>query len=78
MANKPNFLILMADQLTARALPAYGNRFAKTPHIDALAANGVVFGGEPLTGPLPANHRYMIYFDIRRPEASAAELEKKQ
>ena len=35
MASPPNFLILMADQLTARALPAYGNRIAKTPHIDA-------------------------------------------
>jgi len=35
---QPNILILMADQLTARALPAYGNRVAKTPHIDSLAS----------------------------------------
>ncbi|TLY64881.1 MAG: hypothetical protein E6K52_00720, partial [Gammaproteobacteria bacterium] len=40
---KPNFLILMADQLTAAALPAYGNRVAKTPHLDALAERSVVF-----------------------------------
>ena len=33
----PNFLVLMADQLTASVLPAYGGR-ARTPHIDALAA----------------------------------------
>ena len=43
MARKPNFLILMADQLAASALPAYGNRVAKTPHLDALAENGLLF-----------------------------------
>jgi len=46
MAGKPNFLILMTDQLTARALPAYGNRFAKTPHIDALAVLRLMHGDE--------------------------------
>ena len=40
---QPNILILMADQLSARALSAYGNRVSKTPHIDGLAASGVVF-----------------------------------
>jgi len=38
--DRPNILIVMADQLTARALPACGNRVAKTPHIDALARAG--------------------------------------
>jgi len=56
--NKPNFLILMADQLTARALPAYGNRFAKTPHIDALAAGGVVFDSFYCNSPLCAPSRF--------------------
>jgi choline-sulfatase len=42
----------MADQLTARALPAYGNRVAKTPHIDALAAAGVVFDSFYCNSPL--------------------------
>ena len=32
----PNFLLLMADQLTASVLSAYGGR-ARTPHIDYLA-----------------------------------------
>ena len=40
MAKKPNVLILMADQLAAGALPAYGNAVARTPHMDALAADG--------------------------------------
>jgi choline-sulfatase len=57
-SNRPNFLILMADQLTARALPAYGNRVAKTPHIDALAAAGVVFDSFYCNSPLCAPSRY--------------------
>jgi len=52
LPDSPNFLILMADQLTARALPAYGNRVAKTPHIDALAAAGVVFESFYCNSPL--------------------------
>jgi choline-sulfatase len=55
---RPNFLILMADQLTARALPAYGNRIAKTPHIDALAAGGVVFDSFYCNSPLCAPSRF--------------------
>jgi len=56
--NRPNFLIVMADQLTARALPAYGNRIAKTPHIDALAAGGVVFDSFYCNSPLCAPSRF--------------------
>jgi choline-sulfatase len=56
--SQPNFLILMADQLAARALPAYGNRIAKTPHIDALAAAGVVFDSFYCNSPLCAPSRF--------------------
>jgi choline-sulfatase len=58
LSNRPNFLILMADQLTARALPAYGNRVAKTPHIDALATAGVVFDSFYCNSPLCAPSRF--------------------
>ena len=58
MPDRPNFLILMADQLTARALPAYGNRIAKTPHIDALAKTGVVFDSFYCNSPLCAPSRF--------------------
>jgi choline-sulfatase len=58
MSSRPNFLILMADQLTARALPAYGNRIAKTPHIDSLAAAGVVFDSFYCNSPLCAPSRF--------------------
>jgi choline-sulfatase len=58
LSDRPNFLILMADQLTARALPAYGNTIAKTPHIDALAAAGVVFDSFYCNSPLCAPSRF--------------------
>jgi choline-sulfatase len=48
----------MADQLTARALPAYGNQVAKTPHLDALAAAGVVFESFYCNSPLCAPSRF--------------------
>src|ERR1700758_1410130 len=56
--SRPNLLVLMADQLTARALRAYGGKVAKTPHIDALAAGGVVFDSFYCNSPLCAPSRY--------------------
>ena len=58
MSDKPNILILMADQLTARALSAYGNRVSKTPHIDALCETGVVFESFYCNSPLCAPSRF--------------------
>jgi choline-sulfatase len=58
VSDRPNILILMADQLTARALPAYGNRVAKTPTIDALAESGVVFESFYCNSPLCAPSRF--------------------
>jgi choline-sulfatase len=48
----------MADQLTARALPAYGNQVAKTPHLDALATAAVVFDSFYCNSPLCAPSRF--------------------
>jgi len=36
----PNLVLLMADQLRADALGCFGNRFARTPALDGLAAKG--------------------------------------
>lgn len=58
MAAQPNILVLMADQLTARALSAYGNRICRTPHIDALARAGVVFESFYCNSPLCAPSRF--------------------
>lgn len=40
---KQNFLLIVTDQLTWRALPAYGNTYAKTPNIDRIAAKSQRF-----------------------------------
>jgi len=58
MADRPNLLILMADQLTARVLRSYGGATARTPHIDALADAGVVFESFYCNSPLCAPSRF--------------------
>lgn len=58
MADPPNLLILMADQLTPRALKAYGGSVARTPNIDALAKEGVVFDSFYCNSPLCAPSRF--------------------
>lgn len=42
-ATKPNYLIILADDCTYNDLPVYGGENAKTPNIDRLAAEGLVF-----------------------------------
>ncbi len=57
MQKQPNILMIMADQLTALALRAYGHPFARTPHLDRLAAEGVVFESAYCNFPLCAPSR---------------------
>jgi choline-sulfatase len=71
MAMKPNILILMADQLAAAALPAYGNRIAKTPHLDALAQRSVLFRSAYCNSPLCAPSRFS-FMSGRLPSAIGA------
>ena len=40
---RPNVLIIMADDCTHSDLPVYGGQNALTPHIDGLAKEGLVF-----------------------------------
>lgn len=42
-AQKPNIIIIMADDLDSRQLSCYGGKNMKTPHIDALAKDGLKF-----------------------------------
>ena len=56
----PNILFIMADQLSARATGgAYGHPLVRTPHLDALAAQGTVFDAaycnSPICGPSRAS-----------------------
>ena len=57
MAARPNILMIMADQLTALALPAYGHKVVRTPHLDRLAAEGILFERAYCNFPLCAPSR---------------------
>jgi len=57
---RPNFLFVMADQMAASALPAYGHPLVAAPHIDALAARGAVFDAAYCNFPLCAPSRFSL------------------
>jgi len=48
-AERPNFVFIIADDVSADDLAPYGNPSIKTPHIDRLAAEGLVFDRAYLT-----------------------------
>ncbi len=60
VSRRPNILVVMYDQLTPAALGCYGNRSAKSPHIDRLAAAGVVFDAAYTNSPLCTPARYCM------------------
>ncbi len=57
---QPNILLVMADQLTAFALPCYGHPVVKAPHIGRLANEGVLFENAYCNSPLCAPSRYSM------------------
>ena len=46
---KPNVIFFIADDVSWNDYGCYGNKAARTPHIDALAANGIRFNQAYLT-----------------------------
>lgn len=56
---RPNILFVFADQLRAHSLGCYGNPEVKTPHIDQLASEGMLFlntfANTPVCCPARAN-----------------------
>ena len=48
-AGKPNFVFIIADDVSADDLAAYGNPSIKTPHLSRLAEEGLVFDRAYLT-----------------------------
>ena len=71
---KPNILLLMADQFRGDCVGADGNRAIRTPHLDRIAAEGVIFRraysctptctparSALLTGLAPWNHGMLGY-----------------
>jgi choline-sulfatase len=58
---QPNILFIMADQLAAPVLPIYNPKsVVKTPHLNALAENGVVFDSAYCNSPLCAPSRFVL------------------
>ena len=60
MAKRPNLLLIMADQLAPQMLPVYGRSRARTPNIDRLAEQGVVFENAYCNFPLCAPARFSM------------------
>lgn len=60
MTDKPNFLILMADQMMADALPFLGDWPVHAPRMAALAEQGVVFTSAYCPSPLCAPSRFAL------------------
>mgnify|MGYP001200722058 FL=1 len=57
---KPNLLLIQADQLAPQFLAAYGHPLVKTPNIDRLAEQGVVFDAAYTNAPLCAPSRFVM------------------
>ena len=57
---RPNILFIQTDQLTAFALASYGNQVCQTPHLDQLAAQGVVFERAYCNYPLCSPSRFSM------------------
>lgn len=60
MSRAPDIVLLMADQLAAPALAAYGGTLAPSPNLDRLAAEGVVFDAAYCNSPICAPARYAL------------------
>ena len=52
--DKPNIVLIMADQLAPHFTGAYGHPVVKTPNLDALAARGMRFDAAYCNSPLCA------------------------
>lgn len=50
-ADRPNIVLMLADDLGYGDLPAFGATDLKTPHLDRIAAEGVKFTGAYANGP---------------------------
>lgn len=56
----PNILLIMADQLSARTLPCYGNELVYAPNLQKLAGRSVVFDSAYCNFPICAPSRFSM------------------
>jgi len=79
-AEKPNIVLIMADDIGMECLSSYGSGSHKTPHIDALAASGLRFENahsQPICTPSRVqimtgihNNRNYLNFGVLDPKAA--------
>lgn len=60
-ADRPNFLVILADDLNWRDLGCTGNPDVKTPHIDRLASQGMRLRGMFTPAPTCSPARHALY-----------------
>ncbi len=60
MANRPNILLVMADQLAPQFLPCYGHAIVKAPTLQRLSDEGVTFDAAYTNSPLCAPSRFVM------------------
>ncbi len=60
-ADRPNVLIIMADDCTFNDLPIYGGQNAFTPNLEQLASEGLVFNRAYLTAAMCQPCRAELY-----------------
>ena len=68
MTKRPNFILYITDQHRADYLGCYGHPVLKTPHIDAMAANGVRFENFYVNSPVCMPNRASL-MTCRRPNS---------
>jgi len=57
---RPNIIFLLADDMRWDAMGCMGNRFVRTPHLDRLAAQGVLFENAFVTMSICAPNRACV------------------
>ncbi len=73
MAELPNVLVIMADQMKATASHLYGNEFCRTPGLERLAESGTLFTTASTPQPLCVPARVAVWTS-RWPHATGARL----
>ncbi len=58
--DRPNILVVQADQLATQAIGAYGSKIASTPQLDQLADRGTIFDNAYCNFPLCAPSRFSM------------------
>ncbi|MEM7370998.1 MAG: sulfatase [Bacteroidota bacterium] len=64
IASRPNILLIIADDLTHRDIGCYGSQNVKTPHIDAIAREGMRFTRCFQAAPMCSPTRHNLYTGI--------------